>query len=169
MRMTHTVTDMTAPVERRRHRLAGLLAVAVLLAVSACAGAGVPAIPTAQSIAGLQPSGYVQLTETFVSGAGGGHGTLEFQGQAHPFELVGTIVGGLGLERIQASGEVYRLASIGDFPGPYSQGTGAAGLNTSSTGDLWLQNKAGVILHLRGTQSGGSLSLGRDEVYIRLN
>jgi len=160
------MTDMTTQAKRRGRGLAGLFAVAALAAIAACSG--VPAVPTAQSVAGLTPSGYVRLTETFVSGAGGGSGTLEFQGQTHSFDLVGTIVGGLGLERIQASGEVYRLASVGDFAGPYSQGSGAPGLNTSSTGDLWLQNKAGVILHLRGTQSGGALSLGRDEIYIKL-
>jgi len=161
------MTDMTTQAKRHRPGLAGLLAIATLAAVAACSGA-VPPVPTAQSVAGLTPAGYVQLTENFVSGAGAGRGTLDFHGQMHPFDLVGTIVGGLGLERIQASGEVYRLTTVGDFAGPYSQGTGAPGLNTSSTGDLWLQNKAGVILHLRGSQSGGALSLGRDEIYIKL-
>jgi hypothetical protein len=143
-----------------------LLAAAALVSLAACAD--VAAVPTAQSVAGLTPSGTVRLTETFAVGAGYGSGILRFQGQTVRFELVGSIVGGLGAERIEAAGEVYKLNSVADFPGIYSQGVGAAGLNTSTKGDLWLASKAGVIMHLVGTQSGGSLSLGRDEVYIKL-
>ena len=55
-----------------------------------------------------------------------------------------------------------------DFPGAYAQGNGQIGLETSGAGDLWLQNKAGVIMHLTGTQTGVTLSLGRDEILIEM-
>jgi hypothetical protein len=144
-----------------------LLAAAAVLAATGCSEVG--SVPTAQSIAGLSPSGTVRLTETFAVGAGYGSGTLRFQGKTYPFQLVGSIVGGFGAEKIEAAGDVYKLDKLADFPGVYSQGNGAAGLNTSSKGDLWLGNKAGVVIHLTGTQSGGSLSLGRDEVYIKMS
>lgn len=149
----------------RRPRLCLAGAFAVLLSAAACSE--VAPVPTAASVAGLSPSGTVRVTETFAVGGGFGSGTLRFQGETHPFQLVGTIVGGFGAEKIEAAGEVYKLDKLSDFTGPWSQGNGTRGLDTSHQGDLWLENKAGVIMHLTGTQSGGALSLGRDEVYIK--
>jgi len=126
--------------------------------------------PTAQSVAGLSPSGNVTITEDFVTGLGGGSGTLEFQGRTYPFKVVGSVAGpGGGLEKISASGPVYKLASVADFPGRYTQSTGKAGLSSSGSSDLWLENSAGVIMHLQGTSSGAMLTLGKDEIFIRLN
>ena len=72
--------------------------------------------PTAQSVAGLSPSRNVTITEDFVTGLGGGRGTLEYQRRTYPFEVVGTVAGpGGGLEKISASGPVYKLASVSDF------------------------------------------------------
>ncbi len=75
---------------------------------------------------------------------------------------------GGGVAKINASGEVYKLASVADFPGRYTQSTGAAGLSISGGSDLWLQNSAGVIMHLQGTSTGAMLTLGRDEIFIRM-
>lgn len=158
--MTKTALHGTSQVVR-----ATLLA--TLLAATGCSSLMHP--PTAQSVAGLQPSGTVSVTEDFVAGLGGGSGRLEFQGRTYPFQLVGTVVGpGGGLSKTTALGEVYKLASLADFPGRYTQSTGAAGLNTSGSRDLWLQNGAGVIMHLRGTSTGAMLTLGREEVYVRM-
>ena len=73
-----------------------------------------------------------------------------------------------GAARIQASGDVYGLTRIEDFAGVYTQGTGQSGLDTRSTDELWLQNAAGVVMHLRGTRMGVTLGLGRDELLIEL-
>jgi hypothetical protein len=140
------------------------LAVSVL-AIAGCSGLKAP---TEQSIAGLSPSGSVTVTEDFVGGLGGGTGTLDYQGQTYPFKLAGSVFGPGGVEKINASGEVYKLASVADFSGRYTQSTGAAGLSTSGGSDLWLQNSAGVIMHLEGSSKGAMLTLGRDEIYIRL-
>jgi hypothetical protein len=111
--------------------------------------------PTASSITGLSPSGRVTITEDFVTGLGAGNGTLEYQGQTYPFKVFGTVVGpGGGVEKISASGSVYKLASVTDFPGRYTQSTGKAGLSSSGGSDLWLENNAGVIMHLEGTSTG---------------
>jgi hypothetical protein len=126
--------------------------------------------PTAKSIEGLSPAGTVNLRETFVTGAAEGSGTLDYQGQRYPFRLVGTVLGpGGGLSKINAAGDVYKLSSVADFPGRYTQGTGAAGLARAGAGDLWLQNSAGVIMHLKDTSSGALLTLGRDEILIRMS
>jgi hypothetical protein len=141
--------------------------VAATLAMAGCAG--MMNTPTAQSVAGLSPAGNVTITEDFVTGVGGGSGTLEYQGRTYPFKVVGTVAGpGGGLEKISASGPVYKLASVSDFPGRYTQSTGKAGLSSSGSSDLWLENSAGVIMHLQGTSTGEMLTLGKDEIFIRM-
>ena len=137
-----------------------------LLGLSACGTLQPP--PTAQSIAGLTPSGTVTLTETVAAGMTGGTGSLTFQGRTYPFRVVGTVVGPGGASRVQAVGKVYRLNRLSDFEGTYSEGTGQAGLATSGKAELWMRNQAGVIMHLTGTSEGVVLSLGRDEVLVQL-
>jgi len=146
------------------------LRVALAAAVLATAGcAGMMNTPTAQSVAGVSPSGNVTITEDFVAGFGGGTGTLEFQGRSYSFKVLGTVAGpGGGVDKITASGPVYKLASVSDFAGRYTQSTGKAGLNSSGTSDLWLENNAGVIMHVQGTSSGAMLTLGKDEIFVRM-
>ena len=116
---------------------------AAVLAMPGCSGLNAP---TAQSIAGQSPSGNVTITEDFVTGVGAGNGTLEYQGRTYPFKAFGSVVGpGGGVEKISASGPAYKLASVADFPGRYTQSTGKAGLSSSGGSDLWLENNAGVI------------------------
>ena len=47
------------------------------------------------------------------------------------------MIGPGGASRVQASGKVYRLNRLSDFEGPYSEGTGQAGLATSGKAELW--------------------------------
>jgi hypothetical protein len=141
--------------------------VAAGLTMAGCSG--MMNTPTAQNIAGLSPSGNVTITEDFVAGVGGGSGTLSFQGQTYPFRFAGTVAGpGGGVEKISASGPVYKLASVADFSGRYTQSTGKAGFSSSGSSDLWLENNAGVIMHLEGTSTGAMLTLGKDEIIIRM-
>ena len=144
---------------------------AVLTAVLATAGcSGMMNTPTAQSVAGLPPSGSVTITEDLVAGLEGGSGMLEYQGRTYPFKVVGTVAGpGGGVEKISAAGPVYKLASLADFPGRYTQSTGKAGFSSSGSSDLWLENGAGVIMHLQGTSSGATLTLGKEEIFIRMS
>ena len=141
------------------------LAVVLLLASAGCANM---AKPGPQSIVGMSPVGTISLTEIIAAGAAGGKGTLNFRGQSYPFKLVGGVTGGGGASDTQASGNVYNLNNLSDFAGLYTQSSGLPGLDTSSSSDLWLRNKAGVVLHVRGTQTGVTLSLGREEVLIEM-
>jgi|SRR5215472_6027472 hypothetical protein len=146
------------------------LKVTLAAAVLAMDGCSALSTPTAQSIAGLPPSGSVTITEDFVAGVGGGSGTLEYQGQTYPFKFFGTVAGpGGGVEKISASGPVYKLASVSDFAGRYTQSTGKAGFSSSGSSDLWLENSSGVIMHLEGRSSGAMLTLGKDEIFIRMS
>jgi hypothetical protein len=156
--------------EHAFHRAVPSLKLTLVAAVLATAGCSAMNTPTSQSIAGLPPSGSVTITEDFVAGLGGGSGMLEYQGRTYPFKVVGTVAGpGGGVSKTTASGPVYKLANVTDFPGRYTQSTGKAGLSTSGSSDLWLENNAGVIMHLQGTNSGAMLTLGKDEIFIRMS
>jgi hypothetical protein len=78
-------------------------------------------------------------------------------------------VGPGGAERVNATGEVYKLANLNDFGGRYTQSSGAAGLSRGGADELWLQNNAGVIMHLYSQTQGVLLSLGKEEIITRLN
>jgi hypothetical protein len=138
---------------------------ALLLSSAGCSNL---AKPGPQSIVGMSPTGTVRLSEIIAVGAAGGKGTLFFQGGSYPFKLVGGVTGGGGASNTQASGDVYNLQTLSDFPGLYTQSSGEPGLEKSGPSDLWLRNKNGVILHVTGTQSGVTLSLGREEILIEM-
>ena len=81
----------------------------VLVTLLAAAGCSNLAKPGPQSIVGMSPTGTVRLTEIIAVGAAGGKGTLYFQGESHPFKLVGGVTGGGGASNTEASGDVYVL------------------------------------------------------------
>src|SRR3954462_9234856 len=91
-----------------------LAVVAVLLPV-ACTGS-VDVGP--QAVAGLTPSGTVNMDEVqvaYIGSGGGGSGTLYYQGRAYPFSIGGLGVGGIGASTISANGEVYKLNNVASF------------------------------------------------------
>jgi hypothetical protein len=140
-----------------------------LLLLSACS-TSVKVGP--QAIAGLTPDGTVDMQEVqvaYLASGGGGHGTLFYQGSAYPFSIGGLGVGGIGASTISASGEVYKLNSLAQFPGAYAEGRYGFALGNRSGGDLWLQNEAGVILHLKAKREGLMLSLGGDAIVISMH
>jgi hypothetical protein len=124
------------------------------------------------SLEGKSISGYVTMEEVqvaYIGSAGGGHGTLSFHGRSHRFSVGGLGVGGIGISSIDATGEVYNLKSVADFPGAYAQGRVGFALGEASSGDLWLQNENGVIMHLKANRTGLMLSLGGDAVVVTMS
>ena len=131
-----------------------------------------PALEGAPSLVGKTPSGFVQLREVeiaFLGAASGGKGTLTFQGQTYPFEIAGLGGGGAGISKIDASGEIYNLTDVAQFPGAYDERRTGVAFGGGGGGDLWLQNNAGVIMHLKAATEGLMLSLGADVVEIRMD
>jgi hypothetical protein len=162
--MTEKTRNTVAP---SRRAVLTLLAVASGLPLAGCVSSPVPvAVPSAQTIEGLAPSGRVTMTQTFVAGVGVGQGVLSFQGKTYPFKLAGTVVGPGSLSRVQVEGDVYKLKDVAEFAGVYAESTGPVGLETSGRSNLWLENKAGVVMHLTGKTTGITLSLGRDEIIV---
>jgi hypothetical protein len=146
----------------------GRFSIACLLLLAGCTGS-VQVGPAA--VAGLTPSGTVDMQEVqvaYLASGGGGSGTLFYQGGAYPFSIGGLGVGGIGASTISAAGEVYKLNSLAQFPGAYVQGRYGFALGDRSGGDLWLQNNAGVILHLKAKREGLMLSLGGDAIAITM-
>jgi hypothetical protein len=174
----------------RPHRRTGISqaigAGLVVAALAACAGGppeeqiGPPpgmetTAPAAESAAptleGKAPSGFVDLREVeiaYLGDAGGGKGTLSFQGQTYPFDIAGLGGGGVGFSTLDASGEVYNLTDVAQFAGAYDEGRYGAVVGDASTGDLWLENNAGVVMHLKAKREGLMLSLGADVVDIKM-
>ena len=107
-----------------------------------------------------------QLQVAFIGSANVGGGKLEYQGRSHDFSIGGLGIGGFGISRIDATGEVYGLNKLEDFAGVYGQARYGAVIADASTGELWLENTKGVVIHLDGKRKGLALSLGVDGVII---
>jgi hypothetical protein len=153
---------------RRRELLAGAASVATLLLAGGCQS-DVRVGP--QAVAGKVPDGTVEMRElqaAYIGSGGGGSGVLYYRGRRYPFSVAGAGIGGIGASSIEANGEVYNLRDIAQFPGAYGEARYGFALGTTSAGDLWLQNEAGVIMHLKARREGLMLSLGGDAVVISM-
>jgi hypothetical protein len=146
-------------------------AILTVLALLPLAGCRIPpsGIPTEASIRGLRPSGTVTMTQVFLSASGVGSGTLTFRGRTYPFTLVGSLLGYGAISTMQASGEVYKLTDVSQFSGPWIQGTGGLAVTAKANGEIWLENRNGVIMRLHAAQAGLTFSSGRYELYIQLS
>lgn len=165
---------MFTPSSITARNIGGLI---LILGLAGCAAAtqeaqdlGLPvtfSAPTYASIAGKSPGGTVTLEEVVAGGNTFGQGTLRFQGRTYSFKLAGGVTGGGAASKTTASGEVYNLNSISDFPGVYAQ-SDKAGFVQSGPEDLWMGNANGVVMHLHGQQSGFSLSIGHQQVVVEM-
>jgi hypothetical protein len=150
-------------------RLGSLIALAIAMLMPVACSTSVKVGP--EAIAGLTPDGTVDMQEVevaYLASGGGGKGTLFYRGGVYPFTIGGLGVGGIGASTLSAAGEVYKLGNISQFPGAYAQGRYGFAFFNKSGGDLWLQNEAGVILHLKAKREGLMLSLGGDAIVISM-
>jgi hypothetical protein len=158
---------MTTQTWKRMLARLTLVSACVLL-LAGCTG-GVALGP--EAVKGQTPDGFIEMHEVqaaYIGSGSGGAGSLSFGGVQYAFEVGGVGVGGIGLSTIEATGEVYNLRDLGQFPGTYGQARYGFAIGTASGGDLWLQNEAGVILHLKAKRTGLMLSLGGDAVVISM-
>ena len=139
-----------------------------LSALLVCACLTVPGDARAEELG--RPAGHVSMQVGqggFILSAMGGKGTLTFRGRTYAFKVGGLGVGGIGVSKITAYGEVYRLKRLEDFPGAFLQArAGYAAIE--GKGVLWLENSNGVVLQLRSRSKGLSLNLGADGLKIEL-
>jgi hypothetical protein len=145
---------------------------AVQLPIYVAALVAIFTVGTTRAASTESPSGYVEMTQVqaaYIGSGNAGKGILRYRGHTYRFKVGGLGVGGIGISKIEAKGEVYGLRRLRDFPGSYIQGRYGLALGTRSTGDLLLKNRNGVIMRLVAKRQGLMLSLGGDAVVIEMN
>lgn len=143
----------------------------IAAALSGCTVGGFGDQRPLLTLDGKPLSGHVEMKEVqvaYIGSAGGGEGVLQFTGKRYPFTVGGLGIGGIGASTVDAHGEVYNLTDVADFAGAYAEGRYGIAVGAASTGDLWLENPNGVIMHLRAKREGLMLSLGGDAVVITM-
>jgi hypothetical protein len=139
--LRHTVLDRPAPISGASRRSVGIRVRAPwfrlsLLSICTAALANLVACTTQSgsiSLQGKPLSGYVRMTQVqaaYLGSGSAGNGVLRYQGSSYPFSVGGLGVGGIGLSKIEAKGEVYGLQRLGDFPGAYVQARAGFALGT---------------------------------------
>jgi hypothetical protein len=164
------MTTQPALFPASRRTVLRLGSFSLVLGAAGCAASGDVAVGPA-AVAGRRPSGFVEMEmvqAAYVEGGGAGRGSLDFRGRRYPFRVVSGGIGGIGASSVQASGDIYGLESLSQFPGAYAQARYGFAAGQVSAGELWLQNEAGVIMRLRARREGLMLSLGGDAVVIQL-
>jgi hypothetical protein len=119
-----------------------------------------------------KPSGTVEISQVQIAFIGSGNlggGTLHYQGKRYSFTIGGLGIGGFGISKMEAVGNVYNLKRLADFPGAFIQGRYGYAAGEAGGGELWLKNPNGVVLELKTKRQGLALSLGGDAVYINLD
>ena len=116
------------------------------------------------------PSATVRIQEwsaAYYGSAAAGKGTLYFNGQRHHFSISGLGAGGMGAQKISATGKVYNLNRLSDFSGTYR---GISRGLTLIEGQMHakLQNGNGVVMYLAAQTEGVASSMGAQAFEVNL-
>jgi hypothetical protein len=127
--------------------------ITLLLIVSCASTTQAPSTP---------PSATVKIQEwsaAYYAQAEAGKGTLYYQGGRHHFTITGAGVGGSGAQRVSATGKVYNLNNVSQFPGTY---------HGIARGLTLIEGKNGVTMYLAGQTEGLASSLGAQAFEVNL-
>ena len=119
----------------------------------------------------VKPSGKIVIDETQVMillGGSMGGGTLLLGDDSYSFKTGGLKLGGVGVQKVHITGDVYHLEKLKDFPGHYVELEANAAV-IKGKGGLWLKNKKGVTLNLKSNNEGLMLSLSAGSLQISMN
>src|SRR5438045_7470204 len=125
-----------------------------ILLIAACASTtNAPSAP---------PSATVSIREwsaAYYGSVAGGKGTLNYNGRRHHFTISGLGAGGMGGQKISATGKVYNLNNLSNFSGTYR---GVSRGLTLIEGKLHakLTNGNGVVMYIAGETEGLASSIG---------
>jgi len=115
------------------------------------------------------PDAQITISETqfgFVIGGSVGEGELIVDGKKRPFKIGGLSLGAnVGISQISASGDVYEMKKVEDFPGNYVRVGGNVTLG-KGVGGMTLKNEQGVMLQLNGSTEGLQFDVGASGVNI---
>jgi len=115
-------------------------------------------------------SGTLSISTTSVAvgiGVNWGSGVLTTRGKRYQFDLQGLEIGGVGVSKVQAKGQVYHLSKVADFSGTYAA-VGADAAVGYGAGVLTMRNQHGVVINLQAVQQGVKLTAGGQGVTIEL-
>ena len=76
-------------------------------------------------------------------------------------------VGGRGVQKLSAVGEVYNLKNISDFPGTYGELRSGA-TPVKGIAYAYVSNDKGVTIHMKAHSEGLALTLGATGLKVRL-
>jgi hypothetical protein len=151
---------------------------ALLLAACATEPAPVvvaPAPPPAAAPVEPEPSEAVARVKIrkwrvgMIGKAAWGSGTLIYQGRRIPFRIGGAGLGGIGMARVRATGEVFNMTDVAQFAGTYGQfRAGVVVPGAQATGPLWLRNTSGVVMQLTPNRTGLALNIGVDGILVEM-
>jgi hypothetical protein len=135
--------------------------IALLLIASCASMTQAPSTP---------PSATVRIREwsaAYYGSAAAGKGTLYYQGQRHHFTISGLGAGGMGAQKITATGKVYNLDNLSSFSGTYR---GISRGLTLIEGQMHakLQNGNGVTMYLAAQTEGVASSMGAQAFEVKL-
>jgi hypothetical protein len=142
--------------------LSSALASTVLILIAGCASmTQAPSTP---------PSATVRIREwsaAYYGSAAAGKGTLFYNGQRHHFTISGLGAGGMGAQKITATGKVYNLNNLSSFSGTYR---GISRGLTLIEGQMHakLQNGNGVTMYLAAQTEGVASSMGAQAFEVQL-
>jgi hypothetical protein len=116
------------------------------------------------------PSGTLSIATTSIAvgiGVHWGKGVLTTSGGRYPCAVQGLEVGGIGVSRVQAVGQVYHLRRVEDFSGTYVAMAADAAVG-GGAGLLTMRNQHGVVINLQSTQQGIKLTAGVEGITMTL-
>ena len=125
---------------------------------------------TAISGEARKPSGRVTMESRSIAAGVGvtwGDGKLTFNGKEYPFTINGLSVVDFGISRASAAGDVYNLTDVSKFAGTYAAAEAGFTL-AGGAGGITMRNSEGVIINLRSTSRGASLTLGTSGLTITM-
>jgi hypothetical protein len=137
------------------------IGIAILLLAACASMTQAPSTP---------PSATVRISEwsaAYYGSAAAGKGTLYYNGRAHHFTISGLGAGGMGAQKITATGKVYNLNNLSSFSGTYR---GISRGLTLIEGQMHakLQNGNGVVMYLAGQTEGVASSMGAQAFEVNL-
>jgi hypothetical protein len=120
--------------------------------------------------AAVAPKGAVQLKiikAGLVLGGGSGGGVLIYHGKKYKLSVDGVDVGTIGIAQANLAGTAYNLRHAADIAGTYDLANAGIAIGSGSR-VARLENGKGVVLELRGEQSGLEATLGLGGMTISL-
>ena len=122
----------------------------------------------------MTPSGTIEFELTsvkLIAGGSWGNGTLYFKDRKYSFRILGMSGGGLGIQTMKVSGNVYSLEHLEDFGGNYVGGTaGATAGKKGVGGSVTYENPRDVVLRVKVTnRKGAQLNLSLEGLQISMD